>query len=73
MSNTNPLKPEVNPGASEGFAVPAPIVTHFLLLFLLKPGDKTSMGKGREWYYDKRNISLVICDTDIAQRSTKSW
>jgi len=29
-----------------------------------KPGDKSWMMKGPKCDYDKRNISVVICDTD---------
>jgi len=31
------------------------------------------MRKGPGSVYDKWNISVVICDTDIPSRSTKSW
>jgi hypothetical protein len=31
------------------------------------------MGKGRDFYYDKRNIVLVILDADILERLTKWW
>ena len=30
-----------------------------------KPGDKSWMSKGPHCDYDKWNISVVICDTDI--------
>jgi hypothetical protein len=30
-----------------------------------KPGDKPYMRKGLESVYDKWNISVVMCDTDI--------
>jgi hypothetical protein len=30
-----------------------------------KPGDKSWMRKGLDYDYDKRNSSMVICDTDI--------
>jgi hypothetical protein len=32
LSNTNPLKPAVNAGASEGYAVPVPLVAPVVLL-----------------------------------------
>jgi hypothetical protein len=31
------------------------------------------MRKGPGSAYDKWNISVLICDTDIPKRSTKSW
>ena len=30
-----------------------------------KPGDKSWMRKWPDYNYDKQNISMVICDTDI--------
>jgi hypothetical protein len=38
-----------------------------------KPDDNSWMMKGPHCEYDKRNINVVICDTDISQRLTKSW
>ena len=38
-----------------------------------KPGDKSWMRKGPDDDYNKWNISVVICNTDILQPSTKSW
>ena len=35
-----------------------------------KPGDKSWMRKGPDCDYDKHNISVLICDTDIPY---KSW
>jgi len=31
------------------------------------------MSKGPDCDYDKQDISVVICDTDIPYWSTKSW
>jgi len=31
------------------------------------------MRKGPGGVYDKWNISMIICDTDIPQRLTRSW
>jgi hypothetical protein len=39
----------------------------------LKPGDKSLMKKAPDCYYDERNISVEICDTDIPSWLTKSW
>jgi hypothetical protein len=47
----------------EGLVDPDPIVPPIVLFF--KPGDKSWMRKGQDCIYDKRNISVVICDTDI--------
>jgi hypothetical protein len=37
-----------------------------------KPVDKSWMRKGPDCHYDKRNISVVICNTDILYRFTRS-
>jgi hypothetical protein len=34
-------------------------------LFSHRPGDKSWMRKWPDCYYDKRNVSVVSCDTDI--------
>jgi hypothetical protein len=39
----------------------------------VRAGDKSWMRKGTGSVCDKWNISVVICDTDIPLRSTKSW
>jgi hypothetical protein len=35
-----------------------------------KPGDKSWKRKGPDCDYDKRNISVVICGTDIPSNSS---
>ena len=54
----------MNSGAPEGKAVPAPLVTPIVLISY-KPGDKLRTRKWPGSVYDKWNISIVICDTDI--------
>ena len=61
------LKTGVNACTHEGYEVLAPLVATIVLL-LLKPGNKS---KGRE-YDDKCNIYVVICNTDIPYRFSKS-
>jgi hypothetical protein len=53
-------KLEVNSGASEGSAVYVPLVTPAMLLLL-----QTRMKKEPDCGYDKRNMFVVICYTDI--------
>jgi hypothetical protein len=59
-----------------------PIVLYFelrlqiaplVLRLQIKPGDKSWMRTGLDYDYDKRKISVVICDIDIPQQLTKSW
>ena len=47
----------------EGLVDPVPIVAP--IVFFCQPDDKSWMRKGHDCVYDKRNISVVICDTDI--------
>jgi len=41
-------------------------VLSVVLLFCHKSGDKSWMKKGPDCDYDKRNTSVVICETDIS-------
>ena len=55
----------MNSGAPEGYSVPAPQVTLVVVLFLLKSGDKSWMGKWQDCDFDKliKYMYVLICDT----------
>ena len=55
MSNTNPAKNRSELRSSEN--VSSSCITKY--------GDKSWLKKRRDWDYDKRNISVVICDTKM--------
>lgn len=46
---------------------------HSSCCFCYKLGDKSGMRKGQYCDFDKLNIFVVICDTDIPYPSIKSW
>ena len=46
-------------------AIPAPLVTPVVLLMLRTRWRKSRMGKRPGCGYKKRNLPVVICDTDI--------
>ena len=46
---------------------------HLLCYCCYKSGDKSWNRKGLDCNYDKRNIFVVMYDTYIPQRFTKSW
>ena len=60
------LKPRLNSGVPEEWAVSIPNVAPVVLCYsCYKSGDKSGMRKGPDSDTGRRNISVVICDTDI--------